>query len=56
MKRGRKEIIQNQTPKADTVKEIEEGEIVEKWEDVTPGQSSRSPTLKFGQVKLLTPS
>lgn len=40
---------------AGTVKEVEEGELVENWEDVTPGKGSGSPNLKYGQVKILTP-
>lgn len=36
---------------------LEEGEIKERWEEVTPSKgSTRSSPLKFGQVKLLTPS
>ncbi|KAH0863341.1 hypothetical protein HID58_080552 [Brassica napus] len=42
----------------ETIKEmeVEEGEIEENWQDVTPKKASRSSTLKFGQVKILTPS
>ncbi|KAF3551323.1 hypothetical protein DY000_02000135 [Brassica cretica] len=37
--------------------EIEEGQIVEGWSDVSPGKVSRNQSpLKFGQVKILTPS
>lgn len=36
--------------------EVEEGEMVEKWQDVTPEKASRSSNLQFGQVKILTPS
>ncbi|KAF3558872.1 hypothetical protein F2Q69_00016735 [Brassica cretica] len=36
--------------------EIEEGEMVENWQDVTPEKASRNSNLKFGQVKILTPS
>lgn len=37
--------------------EVEEGELIEDWSDVTPGKESRSPnTLNYGQVKILTPS
>lgn len=41
---------------AGTVKEIEDGESVENWEDVKRGKGSRSPNLKYGQVKILTPA
>ncbi|KAH0914427.1 hypothetical protein HID58_028873, partial [Brassica napus] len=34
---------------------VEEGELVQNWEDVTPGKGSGSPNLKYGQVKILTP-
>lgn len=40
----------------EVISEVEEGEIKETWADVTPGKGSRSPNLKFGQVKILTPS
>ncbi|KAG2256342.1 hypothetical protein Bca52824_075636 [Brassica carinata] len=42
----------------ETIKEmeVEEGEIEENWQDVTPKKACRSSTLKFGQVKILTPS
>lgn len=33
---------------AGTVKEIEDGESVENWEDVKRGKGSRSPNLKYG--------
>lgn len=35
--------------------EVEEGELIENWATITPGKG-RSPTLQFGQVKILTPS
>lgn len=41
----------------EAVEDVEEGEMVGNWSDVTPGKASKSSnTLKFGQVKLLTPS
>ncbi|KAF2612947.1 hypothetical protein F2Q70_00012273 [Brassica cretica] len=40
-----------------STEDIEEGEIVKDWLDVTPGKASRgSNTLKYGQVGILTPS
>lgn len=39
--------------------EIEEGQIIEEWEDIISWKFKRSPTkrmLKYGQVKILTPS
>lgn len=42
--------------KSNKEKEIEEGEMVETWQDVTPERASRNSNLKFGQVKILTPS
>ncbi|KAL0898319.1 hypothetical protein Bca101_082280 [Brassica carinata] len=36
--------------------ELEEGELEENWQDVTPEKAGRSTNLKFGQVKILTPS
>ncbi|KAH0880115.1 hypothetical protein HID58_067509 [Brassica napus] len=41
---------------AEIDKEVEEGELVESWEDATPGKGSRNPNLKYDQVKILTPS
>ncbi|XP_013713277.1 uncharacterized protein LOC106416948 [Brassica napus] len=42
----------------DNEDEIEEGELVTDWANVTPGKASRSPkaTLKYGQVRIATPS
>ncbi|KAF3512460.1 hypothetical protein F2Q69_00007520 [Brassica cretica] len=40
-----------------STEDIEEGEIVKDWLDVTPGKAGRgSNTLKYGQVGILTPS
>lgn len=38
--------------------EIEEGELVTDWSDVSPGKASRSPnkSLKYGKVRIATPS
>lgn len=40
----------------ETGKKLEEGEFEENWEAITPGKGSRSPILKYGEVKILTPS
>ncbi|KAH0852810.1 LOW QUALITY PROTEIN: hypothetical protein HID58_093716 [Brassica napus] len=43
--------------KTNVEEDIEEGEMVESWSDVTPEKASKSPSsLKFSQEKLLTPS
>ncbi|KAL0854911.1 hypothetical protein Bca101_060063 [Brassica carinata] len=49
---------ENEIPVASNA-DIEEEQIIEEWEDVMSGKTNRSPTkriLKYGQVKLLTPS
>ena len=50
-----------ETSVAERVHEIEEGQILEGWKDVTPEKASRSSkmknqSLKFGQVQIATPS
>lgn len=43
--------------KTNVEEDIEEGEMVESWSDVTPEKASKSSSsLKFSQEKLLTPS
>lgn len=50
-----KEVLVEQ--KRMTEEDTEEGEMVEEWSEVTPEKASKSSnTLKYGQVKLLTPS
>lgn len=46
----------NESTQNENKKKIEEGEVVEEWEEVTPGKGSRSPNLEYGQVRILTPS
>ncbi|KAF3501645.1 hypothetical protein F2Q69_00040668 [Brassica cretica] len=46
-----------EVPKIDD--EIEEGQIISRWLDASPGKASRTPkskSLEFGQVKIMTPS
>lgn len=45
----------------ETVQEVEEGQVVEEWKEVTPEKASRSSKIKaqslqFRQVQILTPS
>lgn len=50
-------LIVEEMVQENTVEEqIEEGQFIEEWSEVTPGKGSKSPDLKYGEVRILTPS
>ncbi|KAL0726876.1 hypothetical protein Bca4012_022969 [Brassica carinata] len=56
MKQSEEESAKKKSKIAKSDKEIEEGELIDNWENVTPKKGNRSPILQFGQVRILTPS